>query len=79
MLRDSGKPNYLGAPVPSTTAELIAYGGTFELDTGHTAWVDGRVLQAGFTTVFRPNTVVSYTVGDRKCDIDWVSMSEAMT
>ncbi|HMC64960.1 MAG TPA: DUF1559 domain-containing protein [Gemmataceae bacterium] len=79
ILRDSGKPNQPNAPVPATPEEVIAYGGTFEPNTGHTNWADGRVLQAGFTTVFRPNMPVRYTFQKRDYDIDWVSITEGMT
>ena len=66
-------------PPPDLSPDVVAYGGTFEPDTGHTRWIDGRVLQGGFTTVLRPNTLVSYTVGDRKYDVDFVSMQEGMS
>ena len=39
-------------------------------NTGHTEWCDGRVHHSGFTTVFTPNTVVSYSSGGVTYDID---------
>ena len=78
-LRDSGQPNQLGVPPPTLPFEVTAYGGTFEPDSGHTRWIDGRVLQGGFTTAMRPNTLVPYTVKGRRYDVDFVSMQEGMT
>jgi hypothetical protein len=46
-------------------------------NTGHTEWCDGRVHHEGITTVFRPNTFVSYTHTDgRTYDIDYNSRQE---
>jgi prepilin-type N-terminal cleavage/methylation domain-containing protein len=67
---------------PSNTAALSS-GGEFKLgpdtnsNTGHTEWCDGRVHHSGFTTVFTPNTIVSYTHTDgRTYDIDYNSLQE---
>lgn len=45
-------------------------------NTGHTVWCDGRVHHAGFTTVFPPNTFVSFTYDGRLYDIDYSSQQE---
>lgn len=45
-------------------------------NTGHTVWVDGRVHHAGFTTVFAPNTIVSYIQGGIDYDIDFTTQQE---
>ena len=45
-------------------------------NTGHTVWCDGRVHHAGFTTVFTPNTFVSYEVDGLVYDIDYTSQQE---
>lgn len=45
-------------------------------NTGHTVWVDGRVHHAGFTTVFTPNTRVTYNYMGRRFDIDYSSQQE---
>ncbi len=38
-----------------------AGGDSFNVDSGHTEWVDGRAHQTGFTTVLTPNTNVMVT------------------
>ncbi len=78
-LRDSGNPNVYGAAVPSSPTQVVAYGGNFKSDSGHTEWVDGRVHQTGFTTVFTPNTKVLYTNGSTAYDIDFTSSREGET
>lgn len=47
-----------------------------ERNTGHTVWSDGRVHHTGFTTVFSPNTVVSYEFEGEQYDIDFNSQQE---
>jgi prepilin-type processing-associated H-X9-DG protein len=51
-------------------------GGEFKTDSGHTEWVDARVHQTGFTTLFPPNTRVPYSSGGASYDIDFNSMRE---
>ena len=74
-LRNSGNPNVPDAPVPSSPAEVTAYGGELRT-TGHTEWTDGRVHQTGFTTVFPPNTKVPYVSGGETYDVDFNSSRE---
>ena len=74
--RDGGNPNTLNAPVPETPAQVAALGGEFKPDSGHTEWVDARVHQTGFTTVFPPNTKVPYVDGGVTYDIDFNSSRE---
>ena len=45
-------------------------------NSGHTVWCDGRVHHAGFTTVFTPNSHVSYNHEGRVYDIDYTSQQE---
>ena len=71
--RDSGNPNGLGVPVPTTPATVIAYGGNFKTNSGHTEWMDGRAHQTGATTTFVPNTKVIYTTSGRDYDVDFNS------
>ncbi len=78
-LRDGGNPNGLGVPPPSTPAEVVAYGGSFRADSGHTEWVDARVHQTGFTSVFPPNTVVPFSSGGTNFDVDFNSSLEGKT
>lgn len=51
-------------------------GGQFQTSSGHTEWVDGRAHQAGFTTVFRPNTKVLCTQSGIEYDVDWTNWQE---
>jgi len=53
--RNAALPNDPGIPAPEDVATL---GGEFKSNSGHTEWVDGRAHQVGFTTTFRPNTLV---------------------
>jgi prepilin-type processing-associated H-X9-DG protein len=58
---------------------VAAYGGDFRADSGHTEWVDARVHQAGFTTVFGPNTAVPFESGGVTYDIDFNASREGAT
>ncbi len=78
-LRDGGIPGAAGAPPPTSAAAVGAFGGTFKTDSGHTEWVDARVHQTGFTTVFTPNTVVPLVSGGVTYDIDFNSRREGTT
>ncbi len=72
-LRDGG---IAGFSPPTSPAEVAAFGGQFKSNSGHTEWVDARVHQTGFTTVFPPNTVVPYSDGGLTYDIDFNSSRE---
>jgi prepilin-type processing-associated H-X9-DG protein len=72
-LLDGGNPAAPFTPPPSSPAEVVAYGGTFDPDYCHTQWVAGRTLQSGMTTTFRPNTLVAYTTGGVTYDVDFTS------
>jgi prepilin-type N-terminal cleavage/methylation domain-containing protein len=82
-LGDSGEPNSPDFPAPLSPAEVIAYGGQFRTGgnyAGHTDWRQGRAHQTGFTTVFSPNTVVTFTDDDGdKYNVDFVSSLEGRT
>jgi prepilin-type N-terminal cleavage/methylation domain-containing protein len=83
--RNSNDP---GASPPSSPAMIASFTGgvtatNFKLgtstnsNTGHTEWCDGRVHHEGFTTVFRPNTVVNYLHTDGQTyDVDYNSRQE---
>jgi hypothetical protein len=77
-LTNSSNPSTLAAAMPTTAAEVVAFGGTFGT-TGHTEWVDGKVSQTGFTSVFTPNKKTLYTSGSEIYDVDFVSKSESLT
>jgi prepilin-type N-terminal cleavage/methylation domain-containing protein len=65
--------------IPNSTADVIAMGGDFKTDSGHTEWVDGRTHQGGFTSTFTPNTKVIYTHSDgQKFDVDWTNRQEGV-
>ena len=61
------------APAPGGISGL---GGSFKTNSGHTEWIDGRVHQTGFTTVFPPNTVVSHSSGGTDYDVDFTNCRE---
>ena len=67
--RDGGSPTALATP--------YCTGGTLKAEPslGHTEWIDARVYQTGFTTVFQPNTRVTY----QNYDIDFVSSREGQS
>lgn len=77
-LSNSSTPATLGAPPPATPAEAVGYGGGFGT-TGHTEWVDGKVHETGFTTVFPPNTKVPYSFSGVVYSVDFISKSESLT
>ena len=73
--RNLGDTNEL--VIPATPAEVLALGGDFKTNSGHTEWTDGRTHQSGFTAVFTPNTDVIYTHTDGKdYDVDWTNWQE---
>ena len=51
------------------------YGPALGNNTGHTEWVDGRAHQAGFTTTFAPQAIVSPARANGY-DIDWTNQQE---
>ena len=68
--------------MPARPEDVAQLGGDQKLgtdlmkNTGHTEWVDGRVHQTGFTTLFTPNTVVPAAVDGVTYDIDWTNQQE---
>lgn len=70
-LRDG---NGAGA-TPPAAAGIEGLGGNFKTHSGHTEWMDGRVHQTGFNTVFPPNTFVPHS-GSTEYDIDYTSCRE---
>lgn len=61
---------------PPGPGGISALSGSFKDTSGHTEWVDGRVHQTGFTTVFPPNTEVPHTSGGNTYDIDFTNCRE---
>jgi prepilin-type N-terminal cleavage/methylation domain-containing protein/prepilin-type processing-associated H-X9-DG protein len=77
-----------GLTVPASPGAVaaLASGAQFKLgsdtnsNTGHTEWADGRVHHSGITTVFTPNTMVSYVHSDgRTYDVDYNSRQEGQS
>ena len=71
---------------PTTVEELVSMamasdgqkklGPATNKNTGHTEWCDGRVHHSGMTTVFTPNTFVTYESDGKTYDIDFNSGQE---
>jgi prepilin-type N-terminal cleavage/methylation domain-containing protein len=78
-LRDGLSPATLGVNTPMLPSEVVAYGGSFKPDSGHTEWTDSRSHQSGFTTTFGPNAKVLYVSGGVTYDIDFNSSREGKT
>jgi prepilin-type N-terminal cleavage/methylation domain-containing protein/prepilin-type processing-associated H-X9-DG protein len=64
------------ATPPATTSEMCSLGGNWQVETGHTEWVDGRTHQSGFTAVFAPNTNMNCSKDGGVYDADFVSWRE---
>lgn len=62
--------------IPTAPGEVVGMGGSFRTNSGHTEWVDGRVHQAGFTTVFAPNTEVRHEADGTTYDVDFTNGRE---
>ena len=77
-INNSGNPSAINAALPTSPADVIAYGGTFGT-TNHTEWVDGKVHETGFTATFPPNTRLLFSANGQMNDVDFVSRSESMT
>ncbi|WP_020470736.1 DUF1559 domain-containing protein [Zavarzinella formosa] len=63
---------------PSTPADISGLSlATFDATKNtHVEWVDGKVHETGFTTVFAPNTNVAYVSGGVSYDVDYVAATE---
>jgi hypothetical protein len=64
------------ATPPDTTSEMCGLGGNWQVETGHTEWVDGRTHQAGFTAVFTPNANTNCDKDGTAYDADFNSWRE---
>ena len=65
--------------IPSKPADLSSFGlAAFDpTKQTHVEWVDGKVHETGFTTVFPPNTDVLFISGGVDYDVDFVMATEA--
>ncbi len=75
--RNLGQPGDIA--MPATPTDVVAMGGDFRSNSGHTEWVDGRAHQASFTSTFTPNTSVIHVDGGQEFDIDWTNQQEGRT
>ncbi len=67
-------------PPPSSPEDLFASFSPAAFDPAkftHTEWVDGKVHETGFTTLFPPNTKVEFVSGAASYDVDFVSATES--
>lgn len=74
----SANPNVPNAPVPASSGQVVAYGGSLYPDGAHFQWTEGDVIQTGFTTVFTPNSAAPYTstTGTAYDSVDFVTVTE---
>jgi prepilin-type N-terminal cleavage/methylation domain-containing protein len=81
--RVSATPNTTTYPTPPAPPANPAGIGAFTLGAfnpasyTHVEWVDGKVHETGFTTVFTPNTKVLYSSGGTDYDVDMVLATES--
>jgi prepilin-type N-terminal cleavage/methylation domain-containing protein len=73
LLYDGGSPNAPGAAPPASPSDCLALGGTFDPELGHTQWVNGMMVQTGFTTTFGPNVKMLYTNSSTTMDTGFMS------
>lgn len=66
-------------PKPPTTLSSLSLGSFNLTSYTHVEWVDGKVHETGFTTVFTPNTKVIYSSGGTNFDVDLVMATESNT
>jgi hypothetical protein len=81
--RTSGSSNAFFTPPlppPSSPKDLLTSFPPAAFDPAkftHAEWVDGKVHETGFTTVFAPNTAVEFVSGGMTYDVDFVSATES--
>ncbi len=70
---------YASLAPPSSPAEITTYSlAPFDpARQTHVEWVDGKVHETGFTTVFPPNTLVGYSSSGTTYDVDLVTATES--
>jgi len=66
----------MGQPSPATVNDVCGLGGDFKQEGARAEWVDGKVHETGFTTVFTPNTKVMCSANGEQRDVDLVGQSE---
>jgi len=76
----SNTATFAPAPTPPATPAVLssfALGVFNSASFTHVEWVDGKVHETGFTTVFTPNTVVNYSSGGTSYDVDLILATES--
>lgn len=63
-------------PGQPSLANVCGLGGTFQPESGHTQWVNGRVHQSGFTTVFGPNARTECDQSGTTYAVNWINQVE---
>jgi prepilin-type N-terminal cleavage/methylation domain-containing protein/prepilin-type processing-associated H-X9-DG protein len=64
-------------PAPPVDISTLSLGTFNPASSTHVEWVDGKVHETGFTTVFTPNTVVTYSASGLTYDVDVVLATES--
>lgn len=73
----SATATFVSPPKPPTTLASVSLGSFNNSSFTHVEWVDGKVHETGFTTVFTPNTKVPYNIGGAIYDVDLVMATES--
>jgi prepilin-type N-terminal cleavage/methylation domain-containing protein/prepilin-type processing-associated H-X9-DG protein len=79
VIRDSGNPAALNAPLPNNPTDVVGYGGTLVTDLGHSQWLNGIIIHTGFTHTFPPNTQILNSNGGTNYDVDYTSSRLGVT
>jgi prepilin-type N-terminal cleavage/methylation domain-containing protein len=77
--QDASQPSSPTAPTTPQAVRSTLGGGSWDFEFGHTEWVCGRAIHAGFTTTFPPNTVVQEQRDGQTFDIDVTTVRENAT
>jgi prepilin-type N-terminal cleavage/methylation domain-containing protein len=66
-------------PLPNSPADITALSlAAFDASKNtHVEWVDGKVHETGFTSIFTPNTKVNYSANGQIYDVDYITATEA--
>jgi prepilin-type N-terminal cleavage/methylation domain-containing protein/prepilin-type processing-associated H-X9-DG protein len=79
MMRDGDNPNTLNYPPPTNATSVVALGGTVVPSSSHAQWVNGIILQTGFSTLLTPNTQVPTTSAGQVYDLNFTTSRLGLT